>query len=115
MKAINDTPGIEARQRYLVSQYRWTTRPRQQRRRRRLAVQLQADVDYNVITFPPAASAFYAFRLSPMIAAVPMAGSLSVVVVNALMLQRGKFADIKTPRSLGPPVAVANVAARAPA
>ena len=115
MKAINNTPGIGARQRYLLSQYRWAKRPRQQRWRRRLTGQLQDDVDYNVIAFPPAASAFYAFKLSPMIAAVPMSGSLSVVVINALMLQRGKFADIKTTRSLGPPVAVANVAAGAPA
>ena len=68
-----------------------------------------------MIAFPPAASAFRAFTLSPTTAAVPMSGSLAVVVIDAPMLQRGKFADIKTPSLLGPPVAVANVAAGAPA
>ena len=33
MKAINGTPGIEAIPRYLLSQYRWAKRPRQQGRR----------------------------------------------------------------------------------
>ena len=55
MKAINGTPGIEAIPRYLLSQDRWAKRPRQQGRRSRLAGQLQADLDYTVITFPPAA------------------------------------------------------------
>ena len=115
MKAFNDTPGIEAMQRYLLSQYRRAKRPRQQRRRRRLAGQLQADVDYTVIAFPPAAGTFHAFTLSPTIAAVSMSGSLAVVAINALMLQRGKLADFKRARSLGPLVAVANVAVGASA
>ena len=117
METINDTPNIEAMQLFAIGlcQHRWAKRPRQQRRRRRLAGQLQAGVDYNVIAFPAAAGVFYPFTLSPKIASVSMSGSFAVVAINALMLQRGKLADIKTPRSPGPPVAVANVAAGASA
>ena len=68
-----------------------------------------------MISFPPAAGVFYPFTLSPQIAAVSMFISLTVVTINALMLQRRELADIKTPRSPGPRVAGADVAAGAPA
>ena len=115
MKAINETPCIEAMAGHLLTQYRSAKHPRQHRRRRRLAGRLQAGVDYSVISFPLAAGVFYPFTLSPQIAAVSMFISLTVVTINALMLQRRELADIKTPRSPGPRVAGADVAAGAPA
>ena len=115
MKAIHEPPGIEVRQRPLLSPHGWAKRPRQHRRRRRLAGQLQADVDYSAIAFPPTAGVFYPFPLSPKIAAVSTSGRFDVVAINAPMLQRGKLADIKTPGLPGPQVAVENVTAGAPA
>ena len=115
MKTINDTPGIEAMQLYLLSSHGWAKRPRQHRRRRRLAGQLQAAVDYSVIALSPTAGVFYPFPLSPKIAAVLMSGRFDVVAINAPLLQRGKLADIKMLGLPGPPVAVENVTAGAPA
>ena len=66
-------------------------------------------------TFPPAAGVFYPVTLSPQIAVVSMSGILAAVAIKAPMLPRGKLAGIKTPRSPDLPVAVATVAARAPA
>ena len=96
MKAINDTPGIEAMQRYLLSPHRWAKRPSQHWRKRRLAGQLPDP-------------------LSPKIATVSMSGRFAVVAINALRVLCGKLADIKTSGLPCPPVAVSNVTEGAPA
>ena len=56
-------------------------------------------VGYNVVAFPLAAGVFYAFTLSPEVAALAMSGSLALVAINALMLKRTKLAGIARRKS----------------
>ena len=87
MKALNDMPGIEAMQRCPVSGV--------------------ADIVGQSVRAGAGTDA--ALRVSFELTWTKF------VAINAPMRLRGECADIETPRSPGPPVAVANVAARAPA